>query len=206
MNKVNRINRKLQAIETKKKIYESAEHLFREFGFDNVSVDSIVEKAGVSKGAFYVHFPSKDALIAAFIHDFVNKLDLDYMSHFESLPANASSSESLISLVGDIVDIMTSTVGYQNLKYVYSILIAQTAETQVLLNYNRHLYKSFEILINQGIKQGEFKPELDIDTVTRHCVMTIRGLTYEWCIRYPNFDLKAETIQHFELLLTGIKK
>lgn len=55
LEKVETSNRKTKAIETKNKIYRSANQLFREYGLENVSVDSIVEMAGVSKGAFYVH-------------------------------------------------------------------------------------------------------------------------------------------------------
>lgn len=36
-------------------------------------------------------------------------------------------------------------------------------------------------------------------------IMAIRGLTYEWCIRYPDFDFKKEAQAHFWLLLDGIR-
>jgi AcrR family transcriptional regulator len=39
--------------------------LFVERGYDNVSLNDLIADAGVSKGAFYHWFPSKDALIAA---------------------------------------------------------------------------------------------------------------------------------------------
>jgi hypothetical protein len=37
-------------------------------------------------------------------------------------------------------------------------------------------------------------------------MMAIRGITYEWCIRYPDFDYKEEALRHFEILLAGIRK
>ena len=39
--------------------------LFLQRGYDNVSLNDLIADAGVSKGAFYHWFPSKDALIAA---------------------------------------------------------------------------------------------------------------------------------------------
>jgi AcrR family transcriptional regulator len=39
--------------------------LFLRHGYDNVSLNDLIADAGVSKGAFYHWFPSKDALIAA---------------------------------------------------------------------------------------------------------------------------------------------
>lgn len=60
--KIKYSSRKLKAAETRQRIFETARRLIMEHGFENVSVDSIVEAAGVAKGSFYVHFESKDAL------------------------------------------------------------------------------------------------------------------------------------------------
>ena len=49
--------------ENKNKIIEVALNLINEKGFDNVSVSEITKEAGVSKGAFYIHFESKEDLI-----------------------------------------------------------------------------------------------------------------------------------------------
>ena len=206
MEKDKTSNRKAKAVETKKKIYETAELLFRKNGFDSVSVDSIVEMAGVSKGTFYVHFNSKDSLIAALINDFVYELDLDYKSYLESFSDDTAASDILISLIGKIADIITCTIGYDHMKTVYQVQITKTINTDSILGYNRELYTIFSDIISKGVQQGEFKTEMPVDTLTKHCIMAIRGLTYEWCIRYPDFDLKEQSLTHFELLLTGIKK
>ena len=198
--------RKTKAAETKMKIYDSAEQLFKKYGIDNVSVDSIVEMAGVSKGAFYVHFDSKDSLVAAHIAEFVNKLDLDYKAYYESFPPDTSASDMLISLLGKIVDVVAFSLGYELMRIVYGVQLTKTVDTDAIMGYNRDLYKIFNSIISKGVQQGEFKAELGIDTITNHCVMAIRGLSYEWCIRYPDFDFRDQTLKHFEMLLTGIKK
>ncbi|MHB1419118.1 MAG: TetR/AcrR family transcriptional regulator [Bacillota bacterium] len=205
MNKDNN-NRKIKAIETKKKIYESADHLFRKYGFEKASVDLIVEMAGVSKGAFYIHFDSKDALIAALIIDSIDKLELDYQSYLESIPASTGASGIIISLAGKISDIISCTIGYEVIKIIYEAQLMRTINTDAILGQDRDIYKIFNNVISQGIKQGEFKNDLNIDTVVNHCIMSIRGFTYEWCIRYPDFNLKDNVQKHFEILLTGIKK
>lgn len=48
---------------TKANIMEQAIRLFAEKGFQDTSTADVVQAAGCSKGAFYYHFPSKDALI-----------------------------------------------------------------------------------------------------------------------------------------------
>jgi len=197
--------RKAQAVETKNKIYESAEQLFRKYGFDQVSVDSIVERAGVSKGSFYVHFKSKDALILTLMGDYVGKVDLEYRTYLESLPAGTKAADILFSFAEKIVDVITDTIGYDVIKIIYGFQITQTVNTDTILGYNRDLYKIFQNIISQGIQQKEFKPEVNINIIAQHFVMAIRGLTYEWCIRSPDFDLKDYVRQHFEILLNGIR-
>ena len=46
-------------------LLDRAAALFIQHGYDNVSLNDLIADAGVSKGAFYHWFPSKDALIAA---------------------------------------------------------------------------------------------------------------------------------------------
>lgn len=199
-------NRQTKSIETKNKIYKSAEQLFRKYGFDNVSVDSIVELAEVSKGSFYVHFESKNALIVTLMAEAVNKVDLGYKSHIESFPPNTLASDILISLVEKTVDVITETVGYDVMKIIYEVQITRSVNTEPIMGYNRDLYRIFSRIISLGVEQGEFKTEISVDSIAKHYIMAIRGLTYEWCIRYPDFPLKDNVLEHFNILIAGIRK
>jgi AcrR family transcriptional regulator len=199
-------NRKAKAIQTKKRIYETADQLFRKYGFENVSVDSIVEMAGVSKGTFYVYFDSKNSLAAALLNDFVNEVDLDYKSHIESFDTKTPASDILVSLIGKIADILNYSIGYDHMKTLYKLQITKTINTDKVMGYNRELYKIFSDIISRGVQRGEFITDIPVDTLTKHCVMAIRGLSYEWCIRQPDFDLKEQALKHFEILLSGIEK
>ncbi len=53
-----------QVAENRRKILETAGKLFREKGFEAVSVADIMAGAGLTHGGFYGYFPSKEALIA----------------------------------------------------------------------------------------------------------------------------------------------
>jgi TetR/AcrR family transcriptional repressor of nem operon len=53
-----------QVSEHKTRVLDAAGRLFRENGFDNVSVSEIMKAAGLTHGAFYGHFASKEALVA----------------------------------------------------------------------------------------------------------------------------------------------
>jgi len=199
--KVRATSRKLKAVETKKRIYESAVELMRIHGLDNFSVDDIVEAAGVSKGTFYVHYKSKFSLIA----DYVNTVDIDYEDYFNNLPPDIKPSEMLLLVTEKVTEMLINSIGFDVLKTVYEALIKKDDGTGALLSYDRKLYQIYRQIIMQGVRQGEFREALSIDSVSNHCIMSIRGMTYEWCVRYPDFDLKKEVLQHFDILLTGIK-
>ncbi len=49
------------------RIVKEASRLFRERGFENVSVGEVMKAAGLTHGAFYAHFGSKEELHAAAI-------------------------------------------------------------------------------------------------------------------------------------------
>jgi TetR/AcrR family transcriptional repressor of nem operon len=53
-----------QVLENKKAILTAAGRLFRERGFDSVTVADVMKSAGLTHGGFYGYFKSKDDLIA----------------------------------------------------------------------------------------------------------------------------------------------
>ena len=75
--KYNNESRITKSNENKKRIIEVALELINEKGFDNVSVSEITKAAGISKGAFYIHFESKEDFIEKQINYFYDDLKLD---------------------------------------------------------------------------------------------------------------------------------
>ncbi len=59
---------KEKAAENRQLLVETAARLFREKGIDGVGVAEISKAAGLTHGALYAHFPSKDALAAEAMH------------------------------------------------------------------------------------------------------------------------------------------
>lgn len=59
------------AVLTRGRIVESARRLFNRHGFEQVTIDQIMAAAGLTRGAFYHHFQSKNELYAAAVASFV---------------------------------------------------------------------------------------------------------------------------------------
>jgi AcrR family transcriptional regulator len=190
---------------TKRRLFECAAQLFAQYDFDEVSVDRIVGAAGVAKGTFYIHFDSKDALVAAFLSDYVSRVDADYRATLASFPPNAPASHMLLGLIGKIADTLTDTIGCASMRTVYKLQLTGAVDMHSVMGYDRELYRIFAGLLSNGLERREFRTGLSLDALTRHFVMAIRGISYEWCIRDRDFDLKEQALTHFQLLLSGIE-
>ncbi len=197
--------RKAQGAETKKKLYEIAERLFTESNFSDVNVEDITDEAGITKGTFYVHFESKDALIAILIADHAARADVHYKTFLKSLPDDMPSSLVLLALAERIADTLANTFGCKNMTKIYQMLLSGTAGTEAVKGYGRELYALVYSILEKGLRSGEFTSSLPPETLSRHFVMAIRGVSYEWCVRYPDFDLRAQAMEHIRLLIEGIQ-
>jgi AcrR family transcriptional regulator len=62
-------NRTIPRHELGGRIQKTALQLFRERGFDNISVDEIVATSGVAKGTFFNFFPTKQAVLSGYYRD-----------------------------------------------------------------------------------------------------------------------------------------
>jgi len=58
--------------ERRVEIIQTASALFKEFGYQSTSVNQIIETMGISKGAFYHYFKSKEQLLDALVELFVD--------------------------------------------------------------------------------------------------------------------------------------
>jgi AcrR family transcriptional regulator len=68
----NRRERKKQ--ETRNKIFTTAMKLFQERGFEATTIDMIAEQADVARGTVFLHFPSKEELLAHWGQDRIEEL------------------------------------------------------------------------------------------------------------------------------------
>lgn len=60
---------------TRRRILDSAVDLFDELGYGETGLADVLQRANVSKGAFYYHFDSKEAVATAIIEDFRHQME-----------------------------------------------------------------------------------------------------------------------------------
>lgn len=90
---------------TKEKLLDSAQELVFERGFTATTLDLMLEKAGLTKGAFFHHFKNKDDMAVALIERYLDgeatllKRLIDRAEHLSRDPL-----QQLIIIIGFIID------------------------------------------------------------------------------------------------------
>lgn len=112
---VRRTNREIPREDLRQRISDAALFLFKESGYDAVSVDQIVARARVSKGAFFNFFPTKaDALIGYFreLDGAIAHLraDLDPRHPLAALKKFFVRSETLLRAEGPLLDTLWQAI------------------------------------------------------------------------------------------------
>jgi AcrR family transcriptional regulator len=97
--------------ETRSCILAAAEQSFAEHGYDVTSVDSICRAAGVSKGAFYHHFPSKGSVFVALLNAWLAELDRQFtaaQAGSESVPRQVAAMAAGVNEIYHVAGIKWS--------------------------------------------------------------------------------------------------
>lgn len=93
-----------EKITTRYKIIVAAKNLFSTHGYSEATIDDIITAVGITKGAFYHYFKSKETICIEIIDD----IQKDYQNIFESLPKDADSLEKLKAAIRQILELNCS--------------------------------------------------------------------------------------------------
>ena len=79
---------------------KTARILFNHHGFEQVSIDDIMKRAGLTRGGFYNHFASKDELYAETVRSFItcNPFDLGQAASTAAEPPPRELARMLVDL------------------------------------------------------------------------------------------------------------
>lgn len=186
---------------TKGKIVSAAWKLFYEQGYDNTTVEEIVEESGTSRGSFYHYFDGKDALLSSLSYLFDDK----YVELEKTMDPALSPIEKLKFMNQELFLMIENTVSVELLAQLFASQLTTNGERH-LLNPNRTYYKLLRQVTMEGQKEGLFKDGLSINDITRSYAMFERGLMYDWCISSGNYSLCQYAQMMMPIFLEGLCK
>lgn len=169
---------------TKGRIVGAAWELFYEQGYDDTTIDDIVERSETSKGSFYHYFDSKDALLSTLSVLFDNK----YEELKQSLPPEMNSFDKLMLLNHELFLMIENSVPIDLLSRLFSSQLV-TAGERHLLDQSRGYYRLLRKIIIEGQTRGELRSDFSVNEIVKAYAMCERGILYDWCICNGNYSL-----------------
>lgn len=186
---------------TKGKIVSAAWQLFYQQGYNDTTIDEIVELSGTSRGSFYHYFDGKDALLSSLSYLFDEK----YEELMETMDESLSPIDKLVFLNQELFLMIENTVSVDLLCQLFATQLITTGERH-LMDTNRTYYKLLRKITIEGYNQGLFKDELSINDITKAYAMFERGLMYDWCICNGNYSLCQYSATMMPLFLKSFCK
>jgi TetR/AcrR family transcriptional regulator, cholesterol catabolism regulator len=183
-------------------LLDLAATMFAERGLRATTVRDIADSAGILSGSLYHHFKSKEQMVEEVLRDFLDWLFTRYQ---EIVDREADPLERVKGLFMTsfeaIEDRHAQVVIYQD----EAKRLSGLPQFEFVDARNREQRGMWVDVLKQGIKEGCFRPDIDVDLVYRF----IRDTTWVSVRWYqPGGPLTAEQVgrQYLAIVLGGITK
>jgi AcrR family transcriptional regulator len=183
-------------------LLDLAATMFAERGLRATTVRDIADSAGILSGSLYHHFKSKEQMVEEVLRDF---LDWLFTRYEEIVGREADPLERVKGLFMTsfeaIEDRHAQVVIYQD----EAKRLSGLPQFEFVDARNREQRRMWVDILKQGIKEGCFRPDIDVDLVYRF----IRDTTWVSVRWYqPGGPLTAEQVgrQYLAIVLGGITK
>lgn len=185
--------------ETRAKIMEAAIKLFSKRGYNKASVDEICEEAGISKGAFYHHFKSKQALFLALLDGW-----LQFVDNAIETTKDKTVPETFMQMTQAFPYIF-ETAG-ENLPMFLEFWLQASRDKKIweasIAPYRRY-HKYFTSLIKKGVDEGSFV-EVDPELASRMIVSTAMGLLLQSLLDPKGADWEKVSRESTNMLVSSL--
>ncbi|OIN17518.1 TetR family transcriptional regulator [Mycobacterium ulcerans] len=176
--------------------------MFAERGLRATTVRDIADGAGILSGSLYHHFASKEEMVDELLREFLDWLFARYLEIVDGEPNPLERLKGLFLASFEAIE-------HRHAQVVIYQDEAQRLSSQPRFSYledrNKEQRKMWLDVLNQGIEEGYFRPDLDVDLVYRF----IRDTTWVSVRWYkPGGALTAQQVgqKYLAIVLGGIQK
>lgn len=185
---------------TKGKIVSAAWRLFYTQGYDDTTIEEIIEESETSRGSFYHYFEGKDALLSSLSYLFDEK----YSELEGNLEKIEGSFEKLMYLNRELFDYIENNISLDLLARLYSSQLITKGEKH-LLDHNRVYYKLLRRIVSEGQACGELTKDVTVNEIVKTYALCERALLYDWCICSGEYSLKSYGEKQMPMFLWKLK-
>ena len=162
--------------EVRDRIVTAAVRVFSDKGFHSSTIADVCREAGLSVGAIYTYFPSKEALFRQSC-DQIAARGLEELA--ERLVGATSTAERMaiaVDLYIETIDEYAGAPGQISLVQAWAEADREPGVREMLAARRERLVGAGQFLLYQGIAAGELPASIDVDAVTRAILALLDGL------------------------------
>ena len=185
---------------TRGKIIDAAWLLFYRQGYDDTTVEEIIEESGTSRGSFYHYFPGKDALLSTLSDVF----DQKYTALMEDIDPEMDRFDQLMYLNRELFAMIENSISLELLARLYSYQLV-TRGDKSLLDHNRIYYRLLRQIVLQGQQRGELREDVTVNEMVRVYALCERALIYDWCLSGGDYSLMQYSQTMMPMFLRGLR-
>jgi AcrR family transcriptional regulator len=173
--------------ETETRILQTALDLFVRKGYHGTSIDEIMRKVGLTKGALYAHFTSKGDLLARIIEEFETKFIEQMIQIGTDFDGDARGKlHRVVSFISRFA------FENENLCVFLTFLTIELNDDEKFKPLLKKVYQKYQIFISQmirlGVQQGLFKKTLDPEVAALTFMALHDGVLHQWVLNRDNVD------------------
>jgi AcrR family transcriptional regulator len=192
-----------RGVETRQFILNASLDLFAQHGYDATSVAQICQRAKVSKGAFYHHFSSKQALFLDLMRSWLEGVEDAFSQAGRAEQDVPQAFEEMAGQTGQIYDALEG--GFPILLEFWRQASRQPEIwEEAVAPYHEYL-GLFAGMIRLGIEDGDFRAEIAPDTSARILMAVAMGLLLQASFDPKGADWKCVTRSGVRLILEGLR-
>ncbi len=198
------VNRQQQrSDETRAALLSAGEACFARSGYDLASVDDICRAAGVSKGAFYHHFASKQQLFLELLNRWLEGTD----RQLAALRDEATSvPEALTTMIAVLRGVFAEAGDRLPIYLEFWTRAARDKEVwQGTIEPYRRYRDFFAAMVAAGVEQGSLQP-VDPQNAARVIVAMGVGLLVQSLLSPDETDWEKVSQEAIRLLLEGLQQ
>ncbi len=188
--------------ERRNQILEAALRVFARAGFRETRMDDIVAESGLSKGALYWYFKSKDDIITALL---VGLFSRELASARHLLTVEAPAGDRLMQLARELVVELKHMAKLMPIVYeFYSLAFRNKQVRKALKGYLNNYLDVLVPLIQQGVDAGEFRA-VDVPAAALTITSAIEGTILLWVFDPNVVKLEKHVESGVRLVLDGLQ-